>query len=715
MKENRLWYDQPAKDWNEALPLGNGRLGMMVYGGVAEERVQLNEETFWSGWEDDGSSDDPETLAHLDEMRRLVFEGRYSEAQQLCNRYLVCRGPGHSDVQGAFGSYQTAGELFITFPHFKKKTAGYVRDLRLDEGRATVTLPGMTREFFVSYRYNTAVIRVTGCPEGTALRYERENCRVEDDGEEIRVSGNLPLAYALRIRRTLRDGVLTVFLTAATAYGTDRDPMAVCGETLDAAQEAGADALREETRAYFSDMLGRVSLTLPGSGGRAETPTDRRLKEAAKDPGLAELYFNFGRYLLVGSSRGKLPANLQGIWCKDYEAPWSADYHININIQMNYWFAETCNLPELIDPFFGLIRLIAAHGDHTARVAYGCPGWVAHFTTNPWGYTALGQNPVYGAFPTAGAWCLRHIKERWLFSGDTAVLREFYPVISGASEFFLSYLVRDPRTGYLVTAPAGSPENSFLSPTDGSRVNVCAGPTMDISIIRELFEFHLAAAKALQKDDPLAPRLREALSQLPPLRIGKYGQIMEWPEEFEEAEPGHRHMSHLYGLYPAAEITASTPALFEAARKTIERRLAHGGGHTGWSRAWIVNFFARLADGNAAHENLVALFTKSTLNNLFDNHPPFQIDGNFGGTAGIAEMLLQSHDGVIDLLPALPEAWPEGSFDGLMARGGFRVSAAWRNGRVIRCRVEGKDDAPFRLRFNGQTTEAAGRFAYDAP
>ncbi len=711
MKENKLWYSAPAAVWEEALPLGNGRLGMMVFGSPGEERIQLNEETFWSGWEFPGY-DNPETFEHLDEMRRLIFEGKYSEAQALCDRYLVCRGKGHADENSAFGSYQTAGDLYLTVPEWDG--GAYRRELRLDEGIATVEYAGGRREFFVSPTYNTAVVRIIDAPENVCLRYERERTTILQDPGEISATGFLPTAFAVLIRSRREGGDLCVYITAATGYETDGDPAQTCARTLDAAMAAGCEAVREDARRYFRDLLGRAEITLPGSGEKADVPTDRRLAGAENDPGLAELYFNFGRYLLAASSRGRLPANLQGIWCKDYNPPWSADYHININIQMNYWFAETCNLPELTAPFFALIRRIAKAGEHTARTMYHCPGWVAHFTTNPWGYTAPGMNPVYGAFAAAGAWCLRHIKERWLFSGDDRILREYYPEIRGASEFFLAYLVTDPGSGYLVTAPASSPENSFISPTDGKRVNVCAGPTMDTSIIRELFEFNIEAADALGEDAEFAQTLRETLERLTPLRIGKYGQIMEWPEEFEEAEPGHRHMSQLYGLYPAAQIRRSTPELFAAARKTIERRLAHGGGHTGWSRAWIINFFARLADGNAAHENLIALLKNCTLPNLFDTHPPFQIDGNFGGTAGVVEMLLQSHDGCIDLLPALPDAWKDGAFDGLMARGGFRVSAEWKDGVVVRCSVRGQKNTPFRLRLNGEIIDAAGSYELGA-
>ena len=709
MKENRLWYPAPAKNWNEALPLGNGILGMMVFGGVKEERIQLNEETFWSGWEY-LEYDSPKTYEHLDEIRNLIFEGKYTEAQKLTNQYHVCRGQGHHDARSAYGSYQTAGDLYITMPEMEE--TDYCRELLLDEGRAAVRCGQGRRDFFVSPTYNTAVVRISGWDDTMSFRYERENTAIIYDDTELTAVAYLPTKAAVLIRHEIKDGNMYFYITAATAYKSDLDPVAVCRETLDKAMAAGYEALRQDTRDYFASMLGRCGISFPESGTKDHLPTDIRIAEPENDIGLVELYFNFGRYLLLGSSRGKLPANLQGIWCDDYIAPWSADFHININIQMNYWFAEVCNLPELVAPFFDLIKMIAKYGERTAQIAYHCPGWVSHLVTTPWGYTSLGADPVYGAFATAGAWCLRHVKERWLYSCDDAILREFYPIIKGASEFFCAYLVRDPRNGYLLTAPASSPENSYISPTDGSRVNVCAGPTMDNSIIRELLQFNIDAANALGVDADFANKLEAVLSQLPPLRIGKHGQIMEWSEDFEEWEPGHRHISHLYGLHPASEITQSTPVFFTAARKTIERRLANGGGHTGWSRAWIINFFARLLDGNTAYDNIVALFKNSTLPNMFDNHPPFQIDGNFGGTAGITEMLLQSHDGFIDILPALPDAWSTGEFDGFMARGGFRVSARWEDGKVVACEITGKENRPFRVKINGNMIEAVGSYVY---
>lgn len=710
MKETKLWYPAPAADWNEALPLGNGILGMMVYGGVKEERVQLNEETFWSGWEYP-EYDDPQTLAHLEEMRQLIWAGKYTEAQELCNKYMVCRGEGAHDVEGAFGSYQTAGELYISMP--EASDANYIRELHLDEGLVKVAGGNFRREFFVSPTYNTAVIRIADWKDSMSIRYERKNASIIHDPGDIITVGYLPTKYAVRIRYEMVDGDMYIYITAATGYKTDLDPAAVCLETLEKAMAAGYEVLKADTRDYFTSMLSRAVITFPQSGSKADIPTDQRIMNPEGDLGLVELYYNFGRYLLLGSSRGKLPANLQGIWCQDYKAPWSADYHININIQMNYWFAEVCNLPELVTPFFELMKLIAKAGEKTARVTYDCPGWVAHFTTNPWGFTSLGNNPQYGAFTAAGAWCLRHVKERWLYSQDPAILEEFYPVIRGASEFFCAYLVRDPRNGYLVTVPASSPENSFISPTDGAKVNVCAGPTMDTAIIRELLEFNIEAATVLGIDSDFAGKLKDTAAQLMPYRIGKHGQIMEWSEDFEEWEPGHRHISHLYGLYPDNQITASTPELYAGAKRVIERRLASGGGHTGWSRAWIINFFARLADGNTAYKNLLALFTKSTLPNMFDNHPPFQIDGNFGGTAGITEMLMQSHDGYIELLPALPDAWPDGEFRGFKARGGFTVSARWENGQVVSCSIAGAPETAGRVKINGTMIEYTGCYEYN--
>nr|MBQ4318041.1 glycoside hydrolase family 95 protein [Clostridia bacterium] len=544
MKENTLWYNKPAEVWNDAMPLGNGKLGMMVFGGVNVERIQLNEETIWSGWEYP-VFDSPKTYEHLDEMRQLIFEGKYKEAQELCNKYMVCRAEGHHEVFGSFGSYQTAGDLYITVPF--ESDAGYRRELKLDEGYAKVEYDGAMREYFVSYNYNTAVIKLTGGAKEAELKFERDNCSVIHDDNEIIVVGFLPLKFAVLIRHEIIDDSKYIYITAATAYKTDRDPLDVCKETLDKAMEAGYEALRNDTKDYFGSMLGRCGITFPESGSKADVPTDERIANPEGDIGLAELYFNFGRYLLVGSSRGRLPANLQGIWCKDYKAPWSADFHININIQMNYWFAETCNLPELAEPFFDLIRNIAKFGKNTAHDLYRCSGWVSHTFTNPWGYTSLGCNPVYGAFATSGAWCLRHVKERWLYSGDKEILRDFYDIIKGSAEFFSDYLVKDPRTGHLVTVPASSPENSFTAP-DGTRANVCAGPTMDISIIRELFEFYIEATNELGVDADFARKIEAVKAELPPLSIGKHGQIMEWQEDFDEPEPGHRHMSHLYGL-----------------------------------------------------------------------------------------------------------------------------------------------------------------------
>ena len=716
MKENKLWYDKPAHKWLEALPLGNGRLGMMVYGGVSEERIQINEETVWSGWECE-EFDNPKNLEHLEESRKLIFEGKYSEASELCRKYHICRGKGHNEKEG-FGSYQTAGELYITIPN---ATDGeYYRDLKIDEGLATVCCESSQRLYFISPKYNTAVIKIMGNVDGVALRYERERTMVIDEDNEIIAIGHLPTKFVVLIRKEISDGEITIYITAATDYKTDRDPIETCRNTLDSAMSAGYDTLLEDTKNTFEELMGRIDISLTASEERKALPTDARLAEPDKDIGLVELYFNYGRYLLIGSSfKAKLPANLQGIWCEDYNAPWASDYHLDINAQMNYWMAEVCDLPELTKPFFELIKTMVEHGKKTASISYGCPGWVAHMTTNPWGYTALGQAPIFGAFVSGGAWCLRHVKERWRYSKDKSVLVEMYPALKGASEFFCAYLVTDPRNGYLVTAPATSPENAFFDPDSAQKACVSAGPTMDMSIIKEILEFNIEAASVLGVDSEFAERLKNIISKLPPLRIGKHGQIMEWSEDFDEPDPGHRHISHLYSLYPADRINQSTPELFDAARKTVERRLSYGGGHTGWSRAWLINLYARLRDGNMAYENITALLKQSTQINLFDNcgfkgTKIFQIDGNLGTPAGIAEMLIQSHDGYIDILPALPNAWDSGEFRDLMARGGFKVSAKWENGHVTWCRVTGDENAQFDVKINDRLISAVGNYEFKA-
>ena len=708
MRENKLYYTAPATEWTEALPMGNGALGMMVFGGITEERLQLNEESFWTGFRCE-DYDRADTVTHLEEIRRLIFSGEYERAEALSKQYHVAAGKGHRDQTGAFGTYQTAGDLYVTLPNGEGK--GYSRTLYLDRGSAEVVSDGIVREYTLSPTFGVGAVRIRGLSAAATVRYERECAAIFVRDGEILALGRLPLAYAVLVRYRQEGDTLTLFFTAATAYASEEDPKAVCYARLARAEEVGFSAIAADAAAYFGGALGRVEVTLPASPEKSSLPTDVRLSDPRGDEGLFELYFNFGRYLLLASSRDKLPANLQGIWCDSYLPPWSADYHININLQMNYWLAETADLPETLAPLFSYIKMLADSGKRTARVLYDCPGWVAHHQTNPWGYTSLGCNPLYGAFVTAGAWCLYHVRERYLFSRDPEVLREFLPVIRGSVEFFSSFLVTDPRTGCLVTAPAASPENSFLDPKSGAKVSLSAGPTMDNSIIRGLFIQYLEALRVLGEEDSLAEVAEEMLSLLPPLKIATNGTLQEWAEEFTEAEPGHRHISHLYGLYPAAEITRSTPAFFEAARRTIERRLANGGGHTGWSRAWIINFFARLMDGECAHENLVALLEKSTLKNMFDNHPPFQIDGNFGGAAGIAEMLLQSHDGYIELLPALPSAWASrGSFCGLRARGGFRVSCTWEDGRVTACRITGPAGCEGRVRIMDTEYRFCGEF-----
>ena len=731
-----LWYDHPAAQWLEAQPIGNGRLGAMVFGGTQKETLQLNEATVWAGGPHD--YDNPEALAALPEIRRLVFAGQWKEAESLVNAHFMGRPAGQS-------AYQTVGALTLDLGQGPAVTE-YHRQLDLNTAIVTTSYSAggvrYTREAFVSAPDQVIVVRFTADQPGkvsfvTAFTSPQRST-VSQDGMNTLVlegtsgaSGPTPGAVKFHAQaRVQTEGgqvraegsgltvtganAATILISIASSYRNYRD---VSGDSarqaqifLEQAARKSYAALRQAHLADYQPRFHRFSLDLGQSAG-PDRPTDERIRTFAtdRDPSLVALYCQFGRYLLLSSSRpGGQPANLQGLWNDSLYPPWGSKFTVNINTEMNYWSAAPGNLMECYEPLFAMIGDLAQTGARTAQVQYGAGGWACHHNTDGWRGTAPVDFSGSGMWPTGGAWLCKSFWDHYQFTGDKKALAAHYPQMRGAAQFFLDTLVEEPTHRWLVTCPSVSPENSHHP-----GVSICAGPTMDMQILGDLFHACAQASLVLGIDTEFRDKVLAARARLAPMQIGSEGQLQEWLEDWDAQAPEqhHRHVSHLYGLYPSAQITRrGTPDLFAAARKSLEIR---GDESTGWAEAWRINLWARLEDGNHAHTLITDLLTPShTAPNMFDLHPPFQIDGNFGGAAGIMEMLLQSQNGELHLLPALPSAWPGGQVRGLLARGGFEVELRWAAGQMDRARIQSRLGGHCTLRLGERThtfSTVAGR------
>ncbi|MCT4586776.1 MAG: glycoside hydrolase family 95 protein [Carboxylicivirga sp.] len=740
-----LWYKQPAKNWNEALPVGNGRLGAMVFGNSSNERIQLNEDSMWPadlGWDEPAGT--PEDLQAI---RELLFEGKHTEADQM----FVDKFSRKSVVR----SHQTMGDLWLDFKH--ENITDYRRELDIERAISKTIYKSnghlVSQKVFVSAPNQVMIVHLkTDNPEG--FNGEIRLSRPDDNGHPtVKLSTNqkgqllmtgevtqrdgkfnsepAPISSGVKFETLVqvdnKEGKITpatnslkvekvkeavLYLVCNTSY-YHNDFSAQNQKNLEKATSIELETLEKQHIVDYQSLYNRVKLSLNGVN-QDSIPTDQRIKnisEGKTDLGLETMLFNYGRYLLICSSRqGSNPANLQGLWNEHLNAPWNADYHLNINLQMNYWLANVTNLDELNQPLFDYVDKLVENGQVTAQKNFGCNGAFIPHATDLWAPTWLRAPTAYwGCSLGASGWLMQHYWQHYLYTKDEGFLKETaFPAIEQVARFYSDWLIEDPRDGYLVSAPSTSPENRFYD-ADGRQVASCMGSAMDQQVIQEVFDNYLQACSELNIENELSKKITEQRQQLRPgFVLGEDGRILEWDREYKEPEPGHRHMSHLYGFHPGTAVTKSaTPDLLDAVNKTLQHRLDNGGAGTGWSRAWLINCYARLMDGNQAHKHIGLLFKKSMFINLFDAHPPFQIDGNFGYTAGVAEMLLQSHeDGLIRILPALPDAWKDGSVKGLKARDNIEVDIKWSDKIVKEVKLLSKKDLTIKLLIDNNEVEA---------